>query len=197
MRKITVLILLALSSGCASRFLYYPDHRICQTPQQHGLKYEEITFSSSDGTPLTGWFVPATRKATGTVIHFHGNAQNITAQFYSYRTIVRDKIGEMPVVWIAKWPLSFLVIDNRRSPGAVIQNISPIPLLLVHGTSDHVVPYRHAQALFNKANEPKQLWTIIGADRTEAFASAGVCYRKRLVEFFAKAVQSGRELNRG
>jgi uncharacterized protein len=283
MRKIALLVLLMLSSGCASRFLYYPDHKVYQTPQQEGLRFEEVSFTSSDGTTLTGWFVPATRKAIGTVIHFHGNAQNMTAHFsfvdwlpsegfnvftfdyrgygrsggtpqregiyndcvsaiayvqkrpdvdphslfifgqslgganalavlgeklfngvravaidssfYSYRSIVRDKVGEIPILWIAKWPLSFLVVNNRHSPGAVVQNISPTPLLLVHGTSDHVVPYHHAQELFQKAHEPKQLWTIEGADHTEAFTSYGASYRKRLVQFFTTALQSGKELN--
>jgi hypothetical protein len=81
MKKIALLIMLALSSGCASLYLYYPDHQIYQTPEQVGLKFEEINFTSRDGTPLTGWFVPAKGKVIGTVIHFHGNAQNMTAHF--------------------------------------------------------------------------------------------------------------------
>lgn len=278
MRKIALLVLLMLSSGCVDRFLYYPDRRMYQTPHQHGLRFEEINFTSRDDTPLTGWFVPATRKAIGTVIHFHGNAQNMTAHFsfvdwlpyegfnvftfdyrgygrsggtpqrqgihddcvsaityvqgrpdvdpnllvilgqslgganalavlaekhfngvravaidssfYSYRSIVRDKIGEMPIIWIAKWPLSFLLISNRHSPGTVVQNISPTPLLLVHGTSDHVIPYHHAQDLFEKAREPKQLWTVEGGDHTTAFTLYGASYRKRLVQFFTTAVQT-------
>jgi fermentation-respiration switch protein FrsA (DUF1100 family) len=283
MRKIVLLLLLMLSSGCASRFLYYPDHRVYQTPQQIGLKFEEVNFASSDGTKLTGWFIPAIGKAIGTIIHFHGNAQNMTAHFsfvdwlpaegfnvftfdyrgygrsagtpdrqgvyddcvaaikyvqtrpdvdpnsllilgqslgganalavlgendfkgvravaidstfYSYRSIVRDKIAEMPILWLAKWPLSFLVIGNGHSPGLVVQNIAPIPLLLVHGTSDQVIPYHHAQELLEKAREPKQLWTIEGANHTEAFTLYGDFYRKRLVQFFTAAVQNGTKSN--
>ena len=277
MRRIALLVLLMLSSGCASRFLYYPDHKVYQTPQQKGLKFEEVNFTSSDGTPLTGWFVPATWKAIGTVIHFHGNAQNMTSHFsfvdwlpaegfnvftfdyrgygrsggtperqgiyddcvaaityvqkrpdvdpnslfvlgqslgganalavlgenhfdgiravaidssfYSYRTIVRDIIGEMPILWITKWPLSFLVISNRHSPGTTVQNIAPVPLLLIHGTADQVVPYHHAQYLFEKAHDPKQLWTIEGGDHTEAFTTYGAIYREQLLHFFTTALQ--------
>jgi uncharacterized protein len=284
MRKIALLVVLTLSSGCASRFLYYPDHRIYQTPQKEGLRFEDVSFTSSDGTPLTGWFVPARGKAIGTVIHFHGNAQNMTAHFsfvdwlpsegfnvftfdyrgygrsggtpqrqgiyndcvaaikyvqrrpdidpdallifgqslgganalavvgekrydgvkavaidstfYSYRTIVRDKIAEIPILWIVKWPLSFVVINNRHSPGAVVQNISPTPLLLIHGTADHVIPYHHAQALFKKALEPKQLWTVEGGDHTEALMTYGATYRKRLVQFFTEALQNKSEMNK-
>lgn len=277
MKTIALLAMAILSSGCASRYLYYPDSRVYQTPAQRGLRYEEVAFASADGTPLTGWFVPAAGEAIGTVIHFHGNAQNMTAHFsyvdwlpaqgfnlfafdyrgygrsggtpqrdgifadclaavetvrarrdidpdalvifgqslgganalavlgerkvegvkavaidsafYSYRAIVRDKIAQMPLLWIAKWPLSFLVVSNRHSPGAAVRAIAPTPLLLVHGTADRVVPYHHAQDLFRQAREPKELWTLEGAGHTAAFAAGGDAYRKRLVQFFTAAIQ--------
>lgn len=43
-----------------------------------GMKYESARFPSSDGTPLTGWWLPANEPSKGTVIHFHGNAQNMS-----------------------------------------------------------------------------------------------------------------------
>jgi fermentation-respiration switch protein FrsA (DUF1100 family) len=60
---------------------YQPDHKIYDTPVRHGLKYEQVSFSSKDGTRLSGWFIPAVGTPRGTVIHFHGNAQNMTAHF--------------------------------------------------------------------------------------------------------------------
>jgi len=279
-KRTVILIVLILSSGCASRFFYYPDHRVYQTPRQAGLEFEEVSFTSSDGTPLTGWFIPARGKAIGTVIHFHGNAQNMTAHFsfvnwlpaegfnvftfdyrgyghsggtpqrrgihndciaameyittrpgidqntlvifgqslgganalavlgekrydgvkaaaidstfYSYRTLVRDRIEKIPLLWIAKWPLSFLVISNSHSPGSSVQNISPTPLLLIHGTADRVIPYHHAQDLFNKAREPKQLWTVQGGNHTDAFSLYSSSYRKSLVQFFTDALSKGK-----
>ncbi len=67
--------------GCANRFFYYPDRAIYQTPKNTGLAFEEVSFASSDGTKLSGWFIPAVGRAKGTVVHFHGNAQNMTAHF--------------------------------------------------------------------------------------------------------------------
>jgi hypothetical protein len=60
---------------------YQPDRKEYQTPARYGLKYESLTFESRDKTKLHAWFVPATGKAIGTVIHFHGNAQNLSAHF--------------------------------------------------------------------------------------------------------------------
>ncbi len=67
--------------GCVGQMFYQPDQTVYDTPDRHGLKYEEVIFQSKDGTRLSGWFIPAVGKANGTVIHFHGNAQNMTAHF--------------------------------------------------------------------------------------------------------------------
>jgi len=123
--------------------------------------------------------------------HFPGvKAVAIDSTFYSYRSIVRDKIGEIPLLWIAKWPLSFLVINNRYSPGPVVQNLSETPLVLIHGTADRVIPYHHSQNLFEKALDPKELWTITNGDHTDALMAHGALYRKRLVEFFNNAFKT-------
>lgn len=61
--------------GC----FYYPTREVYTTPREFGLSHEDVTFASSDGLKLSGWFIPATTPtARGTVIHFHGNAENMT-----------------------------------------------------------------------------------------------------------------------
>jgi pimeloyl-ACP methyl ester carboxylesterase len=45
-----------------------------------------------------------------------------------------------------------------RSPADLISQISPRPVLLMHGTNDDIVSYEHSQVLFNRAQEPKHLW---------------------------------------
>ncbi len=73
-----VLVLALFSAGCANRAFYYPDSRVYGTPS---MPYEAVSFKSLDDTELTGWFVPALTNRIGTVIQFHGNAQNMTAHF--------------------------------------------------------------------------------------------------------------------
>ena len=277
----TVLIIFALvltlpCQGCVGGMFYQPDRTVYDTPDRHGLKYEEVAFQSKDGTRLSGWFIPAVGTPRGPVIHFHGNAQNMTAHFgfvswlpeqgfnlfvfdyrgygksagtvgrrgvyedslaaldyiaarpgidhnklfvlgqslggvnaiaavgsrphtairavaidsafASYRGIVRDKIAEMPLLSVLRTPLSHLLIGDDFSPAAVVANIAPTPLLIIHGTGDPVVPYSHGKRLFELAREPKQFWTIQGGDHTEAFADSGSVYCKRLVAFFDAAL---------
>jgi fermentation-respiration switch protein FrsA (DUF1100 family) len=38
-----------------------------------------------------------------------------------------------------------------------------VPLLVVHGDADEVVPFSQGQAVFRVANEPKQFWRVPGA----------------------------------
>lgn len=66
-------IILSLS-GCFNNAFYYPDNFIYDKPENHGLKFEDIYFSSGDKTRLQGWFFPAQGQPKATIIHFHGNA---------------------------------------------------------------------------------------------------------------------------
>jgi uncharacterized protein len=61
-------------------------------------------------------------------------------------------------------------------------------LLLIHGTADAVVSYRHGEILFRKARQPKQLLTMPGAGHTAAAGSADM--RRQIVAFMKPALQS-------
>lgn len=74
-------LLVPLLSGCLEGAFYYPDRVSYGTPARDGLQYEKVVFASADGTRLSGWFVPAPGRAKATVIHFHGNAQNMSAHW--------------------------------------------------------------------------------------------------------------------
>lgn len=44
---------------------------VLHTPQEAGLEFEEVTFPSSDGVPLEGWFIPAATASDKLVIANH------------------------------------------------------------------------------------------------------------------------------
>lgn len=67
-----------LWGGCANGIFYQPSRRLAPTPDQRGHTYESVSFLSGDGVQLTGWWLPSAGTPKGTVIHFHGNAQNMT-----------------------------------------------------------------------------------------------------------------------
>jgi len=83
MRRLALASALALStSACTS--LFFQPHRIqVLSPERFGLEYEDVSFKSSDGVELHGWFLPARGKALGTIVQLHGNAENISTHFTS------------------------------------------------------------------------------------------------------------------
>lgn len=241
------LALLALA-GCESLF-FYPARAIRHTPAELGLRYEDVSFSSSDAVRLSGWFLPAASgKARATVIHVHGNAANIgehvwasrwlpaagynvlefdyrgygqsagepgltgaqrdisaaiayarsrpdvdprrlivfgqslggalaiynvanspyrediralivDSAFSSYRQIAGEKMAGFWPTWPFQW-LPWLLLNDTYAPRDAIAAVAPIPLLLIHGDGDQIVPAHHSVQLFQRAAEPKQLWLL-------------------------------------
>jgi fermentation-respiration switch protein FrsA (DUF1100 family) len=78
--RLLVLIPLFALGGCTHLF-FQPSRAMLGDPASAGIKYETIKFKSEDGTNLTGMFFPAAGVPLGTVVHFHGNADNMTAFF--------------------------------------------------------------------------------------------------------------------
>ncbi|MDQ0044934.1 alpha/beta hydrolase [Variovorax boronicumulans] len=261
--------------GCVQSMFYYPDRVRYETPDALGLRYESVQFQSADGTRLTGWFIPAVgrqknpKEAKGTVVHFHGNAQNmsthwrfvawlpkqdynvfvfdyrgygesegepepkgvfedsnaalnyvrsrgdvdaqrlfvfgqslggtnaiavvgsgnragvkaaaIESTFYSYSSIANDKLSG-----------AGLLVSDGYAASKYVAAISPIPLLLIHGTADHVIPHAHSQRLLADAREPKRLIEVPGAGHLEPMSSPrfGTTYQQALADFFDASLRS-------
>ncbi len=74
------MILMAKLIGCNHLF-YHPDARTYTTRSQLASASHEVFFRSGDGTRLHGWFLESLTPGdpVGTVVHFHGNAQNLTS----------------------------------------------------------------------------------------------------------------------
>lgn len=271
-----VFCLFSLSGCMLDTVFYYPSQTDHGNPGQEGLKYESVRFASRDGTELSGWFLPAAdtanpRGVKGTVIHVHGNAENMTAHwrlvgwlakrgynvfmfdyrgfghsagtpdpkgvfedtqsafdyvrtrpdvdpekllvfgqslggnnaiaavgsgnragiraiaiegtFYSYAAIANDKMFG-----------SGLFVNDDYGAHRHIGKLAPIPLLLIHGTNDNVVPYKHSERLFPRAREPKRLIPVPGGRHIDAMTTRfGDTYRDLLVAFFDEALASGKD----
>jgi fermentation-respiration switch protein FrsA (DUF1100 family) len=58
--------------------MYFPSTGITQTPEAAGLPFQDVRFTSQDGCPLHGWWLPAAREPSlGHILFCHGNAGNI------------------------------------------------------------------------------------------------------------------------
>jgi fermentation-respiration switch protein FrsA (DUF1100 family) len=94
-------------AGCVERFFFYPDSAQYASPAQFGLRAEDVSLRSADGTRLHAWFLPSSGPTKGTVLHLHGNAANIT--------------NHLPLVaWLPARGYNVLMLDYRgfgRSEG--------------------------------------------------------------------------------
>lgn len=106
--------------------------------------------------------------------------------FSSYGRIGREKILQVPVLGYLLWPFSPLIVSPGLSPQP--EGIAPVPLLLIHGDSDSVVPYSHSERLYREAQAPKLLWTLHGGQHTEAFGRFRATAAPRLLAFFDYAL---------
>lgn len=269
MKRLALILLCAISlSGCAG-FLFYPQKPHVLSPETINLKFENVQLKTKDGVHLHGWFLPAKGRAKATILHFHGNAENISTHIgsvywlpeqgfnvllvdyrgyglsggrptldgvhldaeaaltylvnradipknriiifgqsiggaiavytvansdyrehikalviesalSSYRGITREKLGNFWLTWPFQYPLSLTMSDNY-SPLPVIDKISPIPLLIIHGDQDPIVPLIHGQRLFDVALEPKEMWVVNRAGHTQSMRYTK--YRQRLVDY--------------
>ncbi|MCA9897533.1 MAG: alpha/beta hydrolase [Ardenticatenaceae bacterium] len=61
-----------------------------------------------------------------------------------------------------------------------------MPLLLVHGEQDRLVPLAQGQAIFAAANEPKQLYTVPGAGHLDIFTIDSTTFTAQMHAFLAE-----------
>ncbi len=272
--KLLLCALPLLLGGCVQSMFYYPDHVRYETPDALGLSYENVHFTSADGTRLNGWFIPATnrqnaKEAKGTVVHFHGNAQNMSSHWrlvawlpkQDYNVFVFDYRGYgdsegkpepkgvfedsnaalnyvrsrgdvdpqrlfvfgqslggtnaiavvgagnragVKAVAIESTFYSYSAIANDKLSGAgllvsddyaaskFVAAISPIPLLLIHGTADTVIPHAHSARLLADAREPRRLIDVPGAGHLEPMAAErfGTTYQRALTDFFDASLRT-------
>ena len=269
MRARIAAVLAGLAVAACTTLFFQPHRTQVLTPDKLGLEYQEVTFKTSDGLELYGWFLPAKGAAVGTVVQLHGNAENISTHFtslawmpargfnvftFDYRgygasegqpslegaqediaaamrallqrkDIDRDRIvmygqslgGALAAYYLAQsthrdalralviesafsdytdiaqekfadhwltWPFQWipkLTVDDRFSPLPVMAKISPLPLLVLHGDQDAIVPMQHGKRLYEAAQEPKQLWIVQGAGHIQTMRAPAE--RDRLVAY--------------
>ncbi len=109
----------------------------------------------------------------------------VDSAFSGYREIAREKVAQVSLFKPFRSPLACLVTD-RYSPRLWIGRVAPVPVLVIHGDADRVVPPAHGERLYALAGEPKALWIVPGAGHIQAFASPDV--RARLLRFLSDAL---------
>lgn len=141
-----------------------------------------VVFGQSLGASIAIWAVAHSGQRA------HIRALVAESAFYDYKGITREKLASSWLTWLLQWPVA-ATIDNGYSPIKAIPDVSPVPLLIIHGDHDPIVPVQDAYRLFQAARQPKALWIVPGGGHIQAFAFQS--YRQRFVRYLTRILDQG------
>ena len=87
------------------------------------------------------------------------------------------------LLWQVQLRLGF--DPGRLAPQASIASLHA-PLLLIAGTEDHHTRISQSEALFDRAPEPKEFWSVPGAAHQNLHRFAPDVYERRVLDFFGR-----------
>ena len=91
------------------------------------------------------------------------------------------------------YDLYFQTDAGKIAPEKVIANLSPVPVLVIAGDGDELIPVENGKRLYAAAKEPKELWIIPNALHGATLSAAGPEYEKRVGEFFDRNLKHGQQ----
>ncbi|MHB8845994.1 MAG: alpha/beta hydrolase [Nitrospirota bacterium] len=87
------------------------------------------------------------------------------------------------------YELYFQTGTRNIGPETAIARISPVPVLIIAGEGDEMIPAENGRRLFAAAREPKELWIIPVSGHGGTVASAGSEYGRRVGDFFDRSLK--------
>lgn len=251
--------------GGGNKLFYFPTWDEPSDPAKWGHRYENVFFTSKDGTKLHGWFITQdNKKPKGTVVFSHGNAGSMghhlgfvtwlanagyQVLMYDYRgfgksggsvdrrgmihdvraaftyaqsrkDVAADRIisyghslgGAKSVTALGESPVQGLravvidgafasyqamakilggdfgksLVSDDLSPQDFVSRLAPVPILVVHGTRDEIVPFSQGKELFERAGKPKTLFDVKNGRHGDSLSREEGEYRKRMLEWLAR-----------
>lgn len=131
--------------------------------RQRGISPERIIlFGESLGGAVAAWLA-----ARG-----HAGALVLSSAFISVPELAADLYPWLPMKWLAR-----LRYDTRAALAE-----TTCPVLIAHSPDDEIVPFRHGQALFNAAAEPKVFLPLAGG-HNDGFIFMRPAWVEALAEF--------------
>jgi fermentation-respiration switch protein FrsA (DUF1100 family) len=91
-------------------------------------------------------------------------------------------IAYVPARWFGEWLTGTAL--GSISPLQAIGQISPRPVLIIHGTRDQVISVQDARRLYQAAGPRKSLWLVEGAGHGETRRVRSAEYDARVVGYF-------------
>jgi len=78
-------------------------------------------------------------------------------------------------------PLGYLLFNSL--PTARSLNRARVPVLVIHGDADTIIPFACGKELFAALEGPKEMWVVPGADHNDVTEVGGAAYFERVAGF--------------
>ncbi|MGL5018427.1 MAG: alpha/beta hydrolase [Luteolibacter sp.] len=127
--------------------------------------------------------------------HSLGGAQSITALGESpvkgLRAVVIDGAfaSYQAMARIIGGQLGASLVTDELAPKDFVKKLTPIPLLVVHGARDEVVPVSQGRQLFEAASEPKTLFEVKSGRHGTALSEDGGAYRRKMIAWLDEVMK--------
>ena len=133
-KAVLTLALLATLASCSGLF-YQPGKTRIMNPADLGLEYQDFRIESSGGRKLHAWLFPSSKghEEHGTVIQFHGNAENMSSHFISLSWVADRGYNLLTFDYSGYW-------DSDGEPGQRALNEDALAVL------KYAVAFNHSRA---------------------------------------------------
>ncbi len=127
--------------------------------------------------------------------HSLGGAQSVTALGESpvkgLRAIVIDGAfaSYQAMARIIGGQLGASLVTDELSPKDFVKKLTPVPLLVVHGTRDEIVPVSQGLQLYESAAQPKTLFEVKSGRHGTALSNDKGAYRKRMIAWLDEVMK--------
>jgi fermentation-respiration switch protein FrsA (DUF1100 family) len=111
--------------------------------------------------------------AVDVALHRRASGLIVEATFPSARAVAKVLYPFLPVQFLMR--SEFSSIEKIRK--------ITIPLLVIHGERDEIIPLELGRELYEAANQPKTLYSIPEAGHNDTFLAGGEAYLKRIRDF--------------
>lgn len=150
---------------------------------QSGMKAIEWVHDNKDKSPLIIYGqsmggIVALRAAIDSKNKIPIKAVIADGTFSSFQRIARKKLSQHWLTWILQ-PLVYVTLSDRWAPN--VENLSPTPLIVLHGEDDKIVEIEHGRRLFEDAKEPKVFLTLPGGGHGNLFWIGDRSFRKKVL----------------
>ena len=119
--------------------------------------------------------------------HSLGGAQSVTAlgetPVKGLRAIVIDGAfaSYLAMARIVGGQLGASLVTDELAPKDFVEKLAPVPLLVVHGDADEVVPVSQGRQLFEAAGQPKTFFEVKTGRHGTALSGDNGAYRKKMI----------------